>query len=118
MSTTDTGKAKFVKRTGIVVPFATKPVGDLPALAGTVRPLSAAERGAFFDGEYPTLRKAHGQELAVAHLYARHIVSWDFYGSEDAADPLPVTPENVAALPTDVFEQLDAIVRGVNVGNS
>lgn len=115
---TDVSKAKFVRRTGVVVPFATRPVGDLPALTGTVRPCSAAERGRFFDAEYAKLKAEKGQEAALATFYARHLVSWDFFDTDLHDQPLPVTPENVASLPSAVFDQLDGVVSGTALGNS
>lgn len=110
-------RAKFVRKTGVVVPFSTKPVGDLPALTGTVRPCSAAERGKFFDDEFPKLKEAHGRDGAMARLYARHLVSWDYFDTDTHDQPLTVTPENVASLPPAVFDQLDGIVQGIALGN-
>lgn len=115
--TLDLSRAKFVRTTGVVVPFATKPVGDLPALTGTVRPCSAAERGKFLDDEYPQMKAAHGHDGALARLYARHIVSWDFFDSAAHDQPLPITPENVASLPPPVFDQIAGIVQGTGLGN-
>lgn len=104
--------ARLVRRRTVAVPFATQPVGDIPALTGTVEVMTAGEwkeHAADFAEKRKAGTPAH---VLQAHLYARQIKAWDFYGEAADADPLPITPESVLTLPADVFEQLDGVVTG------
>lgn len=94
----------------LVRPFATEPRGNVSAVTGTVRLMSARDVRAFFESEYPDLKKKHGVVLAEAHLFARCLKSWDVMDGDEST--APITPENVAALPEAAFEQLYGVVTG------
>lgn len=105
-------RPRLVKRAGLTVPFATRPVGDVPALTGTVEVLSAGQWEDHLADFRERTRSGVPAATVSAEFHARHLKTWDFFGEATALSPLPITPANVLALPPCVFEQLDEIVRG------
>jgi hypothetical protein len=104
--------ARLVRRRTVAVPFATAAVGNIPPLTGTVEVMTAGEWREY-TADFAEKRKAGlAPHVVQAHLYARQIKTWDFYGEADDAEPLPVTPESVLALPADVFDQLADVMTG------
>jgi hypothetical protein len=95
----------------LVRPFATKPAGGWPAVAGTIRPPAPREVRAYYAKLGATDAKdADAQTRAQAEFYAGLIKSWDVLGEGD--QPAPVTPEAVGSLPFPVWAQLEDIALG------
>jgi hypothetical protein len=110
----------------LVVPFSSMSGGLWPVLEGTIRPATKMETRTYDAALRPLYQKLAAatkpQETDAANLaiqkvqcehYARHIKSWNV----DA----PLTVENIAALPPEIYDQLDSICSGhagLILGNS
>lgn len=103
---------RLVKRSGLVVPFTTRTVGDVPPLTGTVEVLSAGQWYEHLAECRERSKDGKRTHRMMAELVAKHLKSWDFYGAESDTQPLPITPDTVLELPAAVFEQLDSIIEG------
>lgn len=104
-------RPRLVKRSGLTVPFTTRPVGDVPALTGTVEVISAGQWREHL-ADFAERKASVPPAQIEAEFYAKHLKSWDFYEDDKAESPLPITAANVRALPAVVFDQLDDIIRG------
>lgn len=95
----------------LVRPFATKPIGNWPAIDGTIRPAAPREvrayytRLATFDAT-----DAEGQTRYQAEFFAGLIKSWDVVGLDD--QPAPITADTLGSLPFPVWSQLENIALG------